>query len=155
MRRARVSTAAFLFGIGLGGLLEGIVLREMLHWQPPGAASAWLDLALWLAVAVGAVFLLSAFRAPGRMPSERGFAACVLMGWGGFNVMQGIVGRWILDLDHVRQLPSFMEAYDWGLLGLSVLVFLVGWSLRDPRDPYPLTDRRSGTDRRLGSMLPH
>ena len=171
MRRARVSTAAFLFGLGFGGLLDGILLHHIVHWHemlssavPPDTrdamlvnmrADGWFDLAMWLAAAVGVVFLFTAFRAPGRMPSGRGFAGYVLIGWGAFNLVEGAVAHMILNLHHVRDLPAHVPAYDWSFLAGSALVLLIGLALRDARDPDPVSDRRSGSDRRLGSMLPH
>jgi uncharacterized membrane protein len=171
MRRARVSTAAFLFGVGFGGLLDGIVLHHIVHWHqmlssavPPDTmdamvvnmrADGWFDLAVWIAAALGVVFLFSAFRAPGRMPSGRSFIGYILVGWGAFNLVEGMVNHLILNLHHVHDLPTHLPLYDWGFLAGSVLVLLIGLALRDARDPGPVSDRRSGADRRLGSMLPH
>jgi uncharacterized membrane protein len=153
MRRSRVNTAAFLLGIGLGGLLDAILLQHILQWEQTLAGDGWFYFAMWLAAAVGVVFLFSAFRAPGRMPSGRAFAGFILIGWGAYNLVEGIVDPLILNLHHVRDLPSHMAVYDWAFLALSALVLLIGLSLRDGRDPGPVSDRRSGTDRRLASML--
>jgi uncharacterized membrane protein len=169
MRRARVSTAAFLFGLGFGGLLDGILLHHIVHWHqmlsgalPPDTmdamlanmrADGWFDLAMWLAATLGVVFLFSAFRAPGRMPSGRSFAGYVLIGWGAFNLVEGLVDHLILNLHHVRDLPAHVPLYDWIFLAGSALVLLIGLALRDGRDPGPVSDRRSGLDRRLSSVL--
>lgn len=153
MRRARVSTAGFLFGIGFGGVLDGIVLRELLRWQQPLAADGWLDFALWAIGAVGGVFLFSAFRAPGRMPSGRALVGHLLMGWGAFKLVYGVVTQLILNVRHVHELPVYAEAYDWAFLALGALLVLVGLALRDARGPEAVSDRRSGVDRRLRSVI--
>jgi uncharacterized membrane protein len=153
MRRARVNTAALLFGFGLGGLLYGIALRGLLRWQQVLPGDGGFDFVLFLVSAVGVVFLFSAFRAPGRMPSGRAFAGCLLLGWGLFSLAYGIVVHLMLDLHHVHELPGYAEVYDWAFLAVGALLVLVGLSLRDLRDPEALRDRRSGIDRRLVSML--
>ena len=153
MRRARVSTAGLLFGIGFGGVLDGIVLRELLRWQQPLAADGWLDVALWAVGVVGGVFLFSAFRAPGRMPSGRALVGHLLIGWGAFKLVYGVVVQLILDVRHVHEIPAYAEGYDWAFLALGALLVIVGLALRDARGPDAVTDRRSGVDRRLGSVL--
>jgi len=153
MRRARANTAAFLFGIGFGGLLDCIVLQHLLHWQEMVGGDAWAYFGMWIVAALGAVFLYSAFRAPGRMPSGRAFSGSLLVGWGAFNLVDGIVDPLILGIHHVRDLPTHMPVYDWAFLAASALVLLAGLALRDARDPGPVRDRRSGVDRRLRSML--
>jgi uncharacterized membrane protein len=153
MRRARVNTAALLFGIGFGGLLYAIVLRGLVRWQQTLPADGWFDFFLFLVTAVGVVFLFSAFRAPGRMPSGRAFAGCLLIGWGAFNLAYGIVVQLTLGLHHVHEMPAYAEVYDWAFLALGALLVIFGLSLRDLRDPEAIRDRRSGVDRRLVSML--
>src|SRR5205814_7311863 len=105
MRRARLSTAAVLLGIGLGGLLNAILFERIVQWHRH-AAGGWFDLGLWLAALVGVVFLWSGLRAPGRMPSDRALLGHALVGWGGFNFVDSLVFHHMLDLHHVRDLPT-------------------------------------------------
>lgn len=68
-RKAKVSTAAILLGIGLGGLVDGIALHQIAQWHqmlsavvPPGslaamkrnmAADGWFHAAVWFATFAG------------------------------------------------------------------------------------------------------
>lgn len=170
MRRARIGTAALLAGIGLSGLFDGIVFHRILHWHgmlsaalPPESAESvitnmradgWFDFGMWLLIVIAAVTLWSAFRAPGRAPSGQSVIGQVLLGWGAFNVIEGLINHFILQTHHVRDLPVHMPVYDWVFLALAgILPVMIGLALRD-KEPAPLfTDRRSGVDRRLESML--
>ena len=42
----------------------------------------------------------------------------MLIGWGGFNVVEGIVDHHLLGLHHVRDLPQHVPVYDWLFLML-------------------------------------
>lgn len=134
-----------LLGVGLGGLLDGIVLGEIVRWHPMPAGG--FRLLLWLVALGGIVLLFSAIRAPGRTPSARAFAGNVLVGWGGFNLAEGAVNHFVLGVHHVGDLAQ----YDWlFLLAGGVGVLLLGLALRDAPDPGPVRERRSGYDRRSG-----
>jgi uncharacterized membrane protein len=118
-------------------------------------ADGWFHMLMWILVFAGVFSLWSAFRAPGRTPSSRAFAGSLLLGWGGFNLVEGIVNHFILELHHVRDVPVGNTVYDWTVLvagGIGLL--LIGFALRDAPDPGPVSaDRRSGQDRRLGMSL--
>jgi uncharacterized membrane protein len=166
MRYKRARNAALLLGAGLGGFLDGIALHQIAHWHqmlstrvPPAtleamkqnmAADGWFHLAAWL-VTLASVFLLrSAVRGAGPMPSARGFTGYLLIGWGAFNVVEGIVDHHLLELHHVRDLPAHLPAYDWIFLALSLGLIVLGLALRE-RLPLPAgveSERRSGADRR-------
>jgi uncharacterized membrane protein len=166
----RARNAALLLGIGLGGFIDGIVLHQVAHWHqmlsavlPPDSmqamqrnmvADGWFHLAMWI-VTLGGVFLLrSAVRGAGPIPTTRGFTGYLLIGWGGFNLVEGIVDHHLLDLHHVRDLPAHVPMYDWLFLlfgGLGLLA--LGFALRDrlPVSARVEAERRSGLDRRLSA----
>jgi uncharacterized membrane protein len=75
----------------------------------------------------------------------------MLVGWGAFNVVEGIVDHHILELHHVRDLPTHIMFYDWAFLILSGALVLIGLAVRDGKDRVaaPLADRRGGRDGRL------
>jgi uncharacterized membrane protein len=143
MRRARLSTAAVLLGIGLGGLLDAILFERILQWQRH-AVGGWFDFGLWLAALVGVVFLWSSLRAPGRAPSPRSFVGHALIGWGGLNLVDGLVFHGLLEL----------QTYGWSMTVVAAAAFVIGLALRDAPEPEPVRfDRRTGIDRRLSSVL--
>jgi uncharacterized membrane protein len=150
MRQNRARTAALLLGIGMGAFFDGISLHQIAQWHnmlsakvPPStmeamrtnmAADGWFHLAAWLATLAGIFALWSAARAAGPLPSTRSFAGSMLMGWGGFNLVEGLVDHHLLELHHVRDLPRHAPAYDWAFLlvgGIGLL--LLGWALRGRR----------------------
>lgn len=166
MRRTRIGIAAVLLGAGLGGMLEAIVLRHIAHWHEmlsgriaSGtfeslaanlAADGWAQLLFLLLVFAGAAVLFASIRAPGRTPTPRGFAGNFLLGWGGFNLAEGALNHFVLELHHVRDLPAHAPYWDWlFLLGGGLGLVLLGLALRDAPDPAPVgAERRSGYDRR-------
>jgi uncharacterized membrane protein len=166
MRRVRIGIAAILLGVGFGALFEGIVLREILQWhgmvsnrvpmetfealQINQRANGWFHLLLWLVAFAGIWNLWSAIRAPGRVPSARAFAGNLLLGWGCYNLVEGAINHFVLELHHVRDVPIGNPVYDWVLLaGGGIGFILLGFALRDAPDPGPVRDeRRSGYDRR-------
>ena len=170
MRATKIRNAALLLGIGLGGFLDGIVLHQIAHWHqmlsariPPQSmeamkynmsADGWFHLATWLATLAGILFLRSAVQGAGPLPSTRGFIGLMLMGWGAFNLVEGIVDHHLLELHHVRDLPAHVPMYDWLflLIGGAGLIAL-GFVLRDrlPASARVEAERRSGYDRRLSA----
>ncbi|HKU46212.1 MAG TPA: DUF2243 domain-containing protein [Burkholderiales bacterium] len=122
-------SAALLLGVGLGGFLDGIVLHQIAHWHqmlsavtPPVtveamklnmAADGWFHIATWLATFAGALVLWGAAQRAGPLPSTRAFFGYLLLGWGGFNLVEGIVDHHVLALHHVRDLPAHVPLLDW------------------------------------------
>jgi uncharacterized membrane protein len=52
------------------------------------------------------------------------------MGWGGFNLVEGVIDHHLLQLHHVRDLPVHLPLYDWMFLLIGGLgLALVGWQL--------------------------
>jgi uncharacterized membrane protein len=165
-RMARVQNAAILLGIGLGALLNNVLLQQILQWHgmlssrvPLASLEAVhknLEAAGWFnLVAVGVCFgaawmLVRAIRDSGRVPSRLGFVSYVLLGWGVFNLIEGVVYHHVLELHHVHDQPALDPLYDWlYLLGSGVGFIVLSLALRDPLPPeLPFGERRSGHDRR-------
>lgn len=66
-------------------------------------------------------------QAGGHHPRVTGL---LILGWGLFNLVEGIIDHHILGLHHVRDLPAHVPLYDWLFLGIGgVRLILVGWAL--------------------------
>lgn len=147
MRYAQARYAAVLFGIGLGGFLDGIVLHQIAHWHqmlsavvPPESVDAmkrnmvadgWFHMATWLITFAALLLLLRAAAQTGPWPATRTFLGYMLIGWGGFNLAEGVVNHHVLELHHVRDLPAHVPAYDWLFLLIGgVGLILAGLALR-------------------------
>ena len=55
----------------------------------------------------GVMVLWSAVRGPGALPTTRYLLGSMLLGWGAFNLVEGIIDHHLLDLHHVRDLPIY------------------------------------------------
>jgi uncharacterized membrane protein len=146
----RTSRAGVVIGIGMGGFVDGIVLHQVLHWHNMGSAvlppttmeamqrnMVWDGLfhaGTWLITFAGVWMLFGAAEAR-TLPTRRAFAGQLLMGWGLFNLVEGIIDHHLLNLHHVRDLPAHVPAYDWAFLAVAGVGFtLVGRLLsRKPR----------------------
>ena len=131
-------------GIGLGGFVDGIVLHQILQWHNMGSAVVppttmeamrqnmiWDGLfhaAVWLCTLIGVYWLLNAARRNAALPSPKAFTGQLLLGWGLFNLIEGIIDHHLLGLHHVRDLPVHEPLYDWLFLAVGGTGFiLLGW----------------------------
>jgi uncharacterized membrane protein len=65
--------------------------------------------------------------------SGRAFIGEMFLGWGLFNLAEGVIDHHLLDLHHVRDMPVHMPIYDWVFLAVGGVGFLLlGWSLMHP-----------------------
>ena len=138
-------TPGVVMGIGLGGFLDGILLHQILHWHNMGSAvvplvsmdalrqnmrwDGWFHL-LMLAVTLAGIFLLLREATHNRqLPVARGLAGQMLVGWGGFNLVEGAVNHVALGIHHVRDLPAYEPTYDWLFFAFSLVLLVIGWLL--------------------------
>ena len=129
MRTLRAKQAALLLGLGLGAFLEGVLLH------PIGGA---FYMAMWAVCLAGVALLWTAVRGPGPLPSGRGVVGFFLIGWGVFNMLEGLLRH---DL-----------AKEWLIFASGLGFVLLGGLLSRMRDEH-LIERRSGSDRRSGSPV--
>jgi uncharacterized membrane protein len=141
-----VSRAGITIGIGLGGFADGILLHQIAHWHnmgswvvPPSTMAAlernmvwdgYFHAVTWLFTLVG-VYMLQADASRGvGIPGPRAFTGQLMIGWGLFNLIEGIIDHHLLHLHHVRDLPVWIPAYDWIFLLVGGLGFIaLGWLL--------------------------
>jgi uncharacterized membrane protein len=144
--------AGILLGLGLGGFVDGILLHQIVHWHnmgsavvPPTTMEAMTDnmrwdgffhAAVWLMTLVGVYWLLADARKGELLPDRKAFTGLLILGWGLFNLVEGIIDHHILGLHHVRDLPAHVPLYDWLFLGIGGLGFiLLGWVLSRESPP--------------------
>lgn len=144
-RRTPLVAAGILLGAGLGGFVDGIVLHQILQWHnmlsgqlPPDTLVRakvnmyWDGLfhaAVWVLTAVGLALLWAATGRPDVPHSGRTLVGGLLLGWGLFNVIEGIIDHEILGLHHVYEYaPNHLPA-DLSFLAFGVLLLLGGWAL--------------------------
>ena len=135
--------AIILVGIGMGGFVDGILFHQILQLHnmlsnvvPRDSLlheqinMFWDGLfhALCFAATAGGIVLLwrEARRAP--PPDLAGFAGALLLGWGLFNVVEGLIDHEILQVHHVYQNGNHL-LWDLVFLAAGMLFCGVGASL--------------------------
>jgi uncharacterized membrane protein len=143
----RPRAPGILLGIGLGGFVDGIVLHQILQWHHmltsegsyPETTVAGLETntlwdglfhaATWVAVAAG-IYLLWRRTTDWRWAiSGRALLGWMLVGWGLFNLVEGVVDHHLLTIHHVREGGGHETTWDLAFLGFGALIVLAGWSL--------------------------
>jgi uncharacterized membrane protein len=140
----RPRAPGILLGVGLGGLVDGIVLHQILQWHhllsdtgnhPAGTVRGLEDNTLadglfhavtWLVVVAGLWLLWRRTNDWRWAASGRTLVGWILVGWGAFNFVEGVINHHIFGLHHVREGAGHETAYDLALLGVSVLVIAAG-----------------------------
>jgi uncharacterized membrane protein len=146
-----------VLGAGLGGFVDGIVLHQILQWHHlltgteefPATTLEDLEVnTLWdglfhlatlILVAVG-LSLLWRTRGNGRnVGSGRVLVGWALVGWGLFNLIEGIVDHHILGIHHVRSGPNEL-LFDVAFLAFGAVLVLVGYRLATSKRTNALRD---------------
>lgn len=142
--RGALIGAGALLGMGLGGFLDGIALHQILQWHnmlsskvpPTDLVSVkynmfWDGLfhaATWLMTVAGIALLWRADRWSASYATTPTFGGSLLLGWGLFNLVEGLIDHQLLGVHHVH--PGSDElAWDLGFLLLGALLCAAGGSL--------------------------
>jgi len=142
--------AGLLLGAGLGGFVDGIVLHQILQWHnmlsnrlpPDNLVAAKVNMywdgvfhaAVWMLTVVGLRLLWAAGRRPEVPWSGRTFGGGLALGWGLFNLLEGIIDHQLLQLHHVREYVPDPWPWDLAFLGFGAgLVVLGGLLIRASR----------------------
>ena len=139
--------AGILFGLGLGGFFDGIVLHQVLQWHH--MLSSWYPIkdlpslelnTLWdglfhsttyVFVIIGLFLLWRVAHRGHLLWSNKLLLGTLLIGWGIFNLVEGIIDHELLGVHHVNeQVPqSQWIVWDLGFLVWGVAMLLGGWRL--------------------------
>jgi uncharacterized membrane protein len=140
-----MTAAGLLLGMGLGGFLDGIVLHQVLQWhhmlsdegccpektitglEDNTLADGLFHLGAWAMVLAGVILLWRLARR-GDTPRPNVLAGLVLVGWGLFNLLEGLIDHHLLGLHHVKEGGDEL-AFDLAFLGLGALLVAVGMAL--------------------------
>lgn len=142
-----VSAGVFL-GLGFGGFFDGIVLHQLLQWHHmltsagyPADSVANLKLnTLWdglfhastyVFVVIGVAMLWRAAHRTHLSWSNKSLIGSVLIGFGSFNVVEGIVDHHLLGIHHVNETvpPEEWIYWDVGFLVWGAAMLIGGWFL--------------------------
>jgi uncharacterized membrane protein len=153
---------SFLLGVGLGGFVDGIVLHQVLQWhhmltatgEHPATTVGGLEdnvlsdgffhVATWIVVFVGSMLAIRAWQRGELAPPWRSHIGLLLVGWGAFNLVEGIVDHHLLTLHHVRDDVSNHLPWDLGFLAFGTALLIAGfglWRSGKPTKPTANTGR--------------
>lgn len=148
-----VVAAGILLGVGLGGFIDGIVLHQILQWH--NMLSGWIPptdlvamkvnmvwdgmfhLFTWLMTAIGIGLLWRAGQRPQVPWVTRSFVGALLLGWGLFNTIEGVIDHQFLGVHHVHPGPYELAA-DLAFLVFGLVLIVGGIAMiRRGRDTQP------------------
>jgi uncharacterized membrane protein len=147
-RRASVTLPGILLGLGLGGFVDGIVLHQVLQWHhmrtgdgagggEPMTTVAGLEantladgvfhIGTWALVVLGLSLLWARLRREDGPRPWAELTGLLIVGWGVFNLVEGVANHHILGIHHVRDDEGAPLAWDLGFLALGAALALAGW----------------------------
>lgn len=137
-----IIAAGTVLGIGLGGFIDGIALHQVFQVHSMLSGKVPLDsmenmrtnmtadgvfhAVMLLFTLIGIFMLFGAARRTDVTYSTRTFAGAMIMGWGIFNLVEGLIDHQILGLHHVVERLG-LSIWDWLFLGASVVLIAIGW----------------------------
>lgn len=142
--RRELTAAGVVFGIGMGGFLDGILLHQVLQWHhlislqvPPTdlAALEWntfwdgvFHLAMYALVIIGLIWIARCVVRTRALFAPRLILGSALIGVGVFHTFDTIVFHWILQLHHIRMVDHWL-VYDLGYWIIGLLIGWLGWRI--------------------------
>ncbi|WP_127481140.1 DUF2243 domain-containing protein [Nocardioides pantholopis] len=137
-----------LYGVGFGGFVDGIVLHQILQWhhmvsdvegrspttlaglEANTLADGLFHVATWVFLLAASLVTLSQWRAGRLAPTWSFHVGGMLLGWGLFNLAEGLVNHQLLGVHHVRDDLGSPLSWDLGFLAFGAALALAGWALQ-------------------------
>jgi uncharacterized membrane protein len=165
-RRLQIRLPGIVLGVGLGGFVDGIGLHQLLQWHHMLSSTGSDNVGLrtfpvntvpglkmnmvwdglfhtftWLSVLIGLYLLYSrVVAARGQVWGSRVLWGWILVGWGVFNLVEGVIDHHLLGIHHVRAGPNQLW-WDLAFLTLGAVLVTVGWLLQRGGGPAGATER--------------
>jgi uncharacterized membrane protein len=141
---AAFRAGAFLLGLGLGGLADGILFHQVLQWHnlvaepiPPDTLEALRTNVFWdgvfhvattLVLVAGFVLLQRSWSRDDHVAGDgRAVLGWVLVGWGSFHVVDQLLFHELLDLHDIRMGVPTPGLYNRSYGASGVLLIALGW----------------------------
>ena len=151
-------SAGLLIGMGMGGFVDGIVFHQVLQlhnmlsarYPTTGveAATALVNVEFnmfwdglfhafcWIATALGVALLWRSARNPDAFLTTRVLWGALALGWGVFNLVEGLIDHELLGIHHVVEAGPHLP-WDLAFLASGALLIGVGWFLIASRGAGP------------------
>ena len=137
-RGTRETVGGVLFGVGVGALVDGFVLHQLLQWhhlwsrRTPVETLAGLESNTLADGVFHSAFLVvlvvGVLMRRHRLPHQTTLGL-LLVGWGAFQVMDQLVFHLALGAHHIREDAPNPELYDWSFFGIGIAFGAVGLGL--------------------------
>jgi uncharacterized membrane protein len=134
--------AGLFLGLGMGGFFDGILFHQILQTHNMLTARVAKDslahvevnmfwdgvfhAATWITTLVGIALFYRAGRRADAAWSARVLAGSMFMGWGSFNLVEGLIDHHLLHLHHVVEQLG-VSIFDYLFLASGLIFLLVGW----------------------------
>jgi len=137
-----------LFGLGLGGFFDGIILHQVLQWHHMLTSDGYpadslhnlqvntlwdglFHMTTYVFVLLGLIILWKRAHRTHVRWSGKLLTGTMLMGFGIFNIAEGIVDHHILGIHHVNETvpPEQWIYWDVGFLIWGAVMLIGGWRL--------------------------
>ena len=141
-------TAGILLGLGLGGFFDGIILHQVLQWHhmltsggyPADSVrnlqinTLWdgiFHLSTYVFVVLGLIILWKRAHGMHVRWSGKLMFGTILMGFGIFNIVEGLIDHQLLGIHHVNETvpPEQWIYWDLGFLLWGAVMLIAGWFL--------------------------
>lgn len=137
-----VTAAGTVIGIGMGGFVDGVLFHQILQIHNMLSARVPTDTlvgakvnmvwdglfhaGVWTATAIGIAMLWRALTCGGERPSGYAFVGSLLLGWGLFNIVEGVIDHHLLQIHHVYERAGH-STWDWLFLAFGAALVTTGW----------------------------
>jgi uncharacterized membrane protein len=143
---SRFRWSGYLLGFALGGFFDGILLHQILQWHHLLSGlegEAFRDLRvqiladgvfhalMYVVAAIGLALLWRARQEFAAAGADRLLFANVLIGFGVWHIVDGILSHWILGIHRIRM--DTASPHFWDLLWFvvfGIIPLLIGWLIR-------------------------
>ncbi len=147
-----VQLPGIILGVGLGGFFDGIFLHQVFQWHHMFSSVYSVDTVsglrmntlgdglfhtiTWLAVLLGlGILYRRVTEARRRVWGSRVLWGWILVGWGIFNLVEGLIDHEILGVHHVR-MDAYYLWWDIGFLVFGAALVVVGWIVQHGGSPF-------------------
>ena len=137
-----LTAAATVLGIGIGGFIDGILFHQILQWHemisnkiPPVTYITKSVNMFWdgifhaftlLVTITGIILLWKLLKRKNIDHSGNLLIGGLLLGFGLFNLLEGIADHELLKLHNVREVTADKEVWNFSFLAISVILIILG-----------------------------
>ncbi|HEY0030582.1 MAG TPA: DUF2243 domain-containing protein [Bacteroidia bacterium] len=148
-------TASMVLGMGLGGFFDGILFHQILQFHemvsyqvPPTSLDSqnlnmfWDGIFHFFCLLVVLIGVLLQWRLHFRNDvshSGKLLGGGLLLGWGLFNIVEGVINHHLLKLHNVNEFADNPSAWNLGFLVISLLLIIIGYAMVRTRGHYRST----------------